>query len=195
VPGLNVIIMAILSILLTSLTIAREYENGSMELLLTTPVQPIEIIFGKLAPYFSLGVTTVVFIFLIARTAFGVPFVGNILVFGMGCFLFLMAYLALGLWISVTTKKQMVAMQMAMMMGMLPTQLLSGFIFPIESMNKGFQIFTMILPARWFMQISRDTFLKGTSVLSLWAPFLGLTIFCVFIIIAGTKRFKKDLEP
>src|SRR5205085_10792611 len=78
IPGLNVMVMAILSILLTSLTIAREYENGSMELLLTTPVQPLEIIIGKLAPYFAMGVMAVVLVFVIARTFFGVPFVGNI---------------------------------------------------------------------------------------------------------------------
>jgi ABC-2 type transport system permease protein len=99
--------------------------------------------------------------------------------------------LAQGLLISVTTRKQMVAMQIAMMSGMLPTQLLSGFVFPIESMPKFFQYLTMIFPARWFMQISRDTFLKGTDFISLSEPFLALTIICLFMIFI----FKRDLDP
>jgi ABC-2 type transport system permease protein len=78
---------------------------------------------------------------------------------------------------------------------MLPTQLLSGFVFPIESMPKAFQILTMIFPARWFMEISRDSFLKGTAFIDLLGPFLGLTIFCGLMITIGTRRFKRDLEP
>ena len=195
IPGLNVMVMGILSILLTSLTIAREYENGSMELLLSTPVRPIEIIVGKLAPYGVLGLMAVTFIYLIARIVFGVPFVGNLVVFALGAVLFLVAYLGQGLLISVTTRKQQIAMQLAMMTGMLPTQLLSGFVFPIESMPRLMQFVTMILPARWFMQISRDTFLKGSDLVDLWAPFLGLTLFCIFVITLGTRRFKRDLEP
>lgn len=195
IPGLVVLVMAILSILLTSLTIAREYENGSMELLLTTPVSPIEIIVGKLMPYFLLGCLSVIFIFLAAKFAFGVPFVGNILTFSVASFLFLIAYLAQGLVISVITRKQMVAMQIAMMSGMLPTQLLSGFVFPIESMPKPFRILTMIFPARWYMEISRDSFLKGTAFVDLLIPFSGLAIFCVIMVTVGTRRFKRDLEP
>ncbi len=195
IPGLNVMVMGILSILLTALTIAREYENGSMELLLSTPIQPLEIIIGKLAPYGLLGVISVTFIYLIARFAFGVPFVGNHAVFAFGALLFLTAYLAQGLLISVVTRNQQVALQLSMMSGMLPTQLLSGFIFPIESMPKFLQYFTMILPARWFMEISRDSFLEGTSLIQLWAPFLGLTLFCLFVIFLGKRKFKRDLEP
>ncbi len=195
IPGLNVLIMGILSVLLTSLTVAREYENGSMELLLSTPVQPLEIIIGKLTPYGVMGIIAVAMIYLIARLIFGVPFIGNHLVFGLGALIFLVAYLAQGLLISVTTRNQQVAMQIAMMTGMLPTQLLSGFIFPIESMPAFVQYFTMILPARWFMEISRDTFLKGTGFISLSIPFIGLMLFCFIIIMIGTRRFKRDLEP
>ncbi|MEI6805249.1 MAG: ABC transporter permease [Myxococcaceae bacterium] len=195
IPGLNVMVMGILSILLTALTIAREYENGSMELLLSTPIQPLEIIIGKLAPYGLLGIISITFIYFIARFAFGVPFVGSHGVFALGALIFLAAYLAQGLLISVITRNQQVAMQLAMMSGMLPTQLLSGFIFPIESMPKFLQYFTMILPARWFMQISRDSFLEGTSFLQLWQPFLGLTLFTIFVVGLGKRKFKRDLEP
>ncbi len=195
IPGLTVVVMSILSILLTALTIAREWENGSMELLLSTPVEPLEIIVGKLAPYGVLGIVAVAFVYVLARTVFGIPFVGNLAVFGLGCLLFLMTYLAQGLLISVVTRKQTVAMQLAMMSGMLPSNLLSGFIFPIESMPKFFQYFTMILPARWFMKIARDTFLAGSSFFELIGPFLALSLFCVLMIVMATRRFKRDLEP
>lgn len=195
IPGLNVMVMGILSILLTALTIAREYESGSMELLLSTPITPLEVIVGKLAPYGVLGITAIAFIYLVARFVFHVPFVGSHWIFALGTLLFLVAYLGQGLLISVTTRNQQIAMQLAMISGMLPTQLLSGFVFPIESMPQGFQYFTAIFPARWFMEISRDTFLKGTSFLALGASFLGLTIFAFVMIVGGTRRFKRDLEP
>lgn len=195
IPGLTVVVMAILSILLTALTVAREWENGSMELLLSTPVQPLEIIVGKLAPYAGLGFIAVTFVFLIARFVFGVPFVGNLLVFGLGCALFLGTYLAQGLLISVTTRNQQVAMQFAMLSGLLPSNMLSGFVFPVESMPLFFQYFTMILPARWFMRISRDTFLKGSSLLELGDAFVALAILCSLMILMATRRFKRDLEP
>ena len=195
IPGLTVVVMSILSILLTALTVAREWENGSMELLLSTPVEPLEIIVGKLAPYGILGIVAVVFVYVIARTVFGVPFVGSLWVFGLGSLLFLVTYLAQGLLISVVTRKQTIAMQLSMMSGMLPSNLLSGFIFPIESMPKFFQYFTMILPARWFMRIARDTFLEGSNVLELAGPFLALTFICALMIFLASRRFKRDLEP
>ncbi len=195
IPGLTVVVMSILSILLTALTVAREWENGSMELLLSTPVEPLEIIVGKLAPYGILGIIAVVFVYVIARTVFGVPFVGSLWVFGLGALLFLVTYLAQGLLISVVTRKQTIAMQFAMMSGMLPSNLLSGFIFPIESMPKFFQYFTMILPARWFMRIARDTFLKGSSLIELSGPFLALAFFCGLMIFLSSRRFKRDVEP
>jgi ABC-2 type transport system permease protein len=166
-----------------------------MELLLSTPVQPLEIIIGKLAPYGLLGILAVVFVYLIARAFFGVPFVGSHWVFGLGCVIFLIAYLGQGLLISVTTRKQQVAMQMAMMSGMLPSQLLSGFVFPIESMPMLLQYLTMLLPARWFMEISRASFLQGTGFYALKWQFLGMTLYALFMIVQGTRHFKKDLEP
>ncbi len=195
IPGLNVIVMGILSVLLTSLTVAREYENGSMELLMSTPVQPLEIMIGKLAPYGGLGIIATGFIYVIARTIFGLPFVGNLFVFWGGFLLFLCCYLAQGLLISVTTRKQAVAMQLAMMTAMLPSQLLSGFVFPVESMPKAMQYFTMLLPARWFMQIARDTYLKGSSLVELSIPFFALALFLVVILTLGTRAFKRNIEP
>jgi len=194
IPGLNVIVMGMLSVLLTSLTIAREYENGSMEMLLSTPVKPLEIIIGKLAPYGVLGLISISVIYIIARVIFGVPFIGSHIVFILGVVLFLIAYLSQGLLISVTTRNQLLALQLAMMTGMLPTQLLSGFIFPIESMPQFFQYFTAVLPARWFMQISRDVFLQGTTFIQLWVPFLALSILCGLILILGVRSFKTTVD-
>ena len=195
VPGLAVTVIAILSILLTALTVAREWENGSMELLLSTPIRPIEIIIGKLIPYIIIGLSAILLVVLAAIWGFGIPFSGNILLFGIGSFIFLIACLAQGLLISILIRTQQLAMQIAMVTGLLPSLLLSGFIFPLESMPKVFQNFTSILPSKWFMVISRGIFLKGAGLLDLKIPFIALFILSSIIIIAATKLFKKDLEP
>lgn len=195
VPGLAVVIMSIISILLTTLTVAREWELGSMELLLSTPVKPIEIILGKLSPYAALGMIGLFFVYVLARGVFGVPFAGRHAVFLLGSFLFLCTYLAQGLLISVVTRKQQIAMQLGIMSGLLPSQLLSGFIFPIENMPRFFQILTAVLPARWYMAIVRDQFLRGSSFYDLRVPFLALLgIFGLFVFLAG-RKFKRSLEP
>lgn len=195
IPGLVVVIMAILTVLLTTLIVAREWENGSMELLLSTPVEPIEIIIGKLLPYGVLALLAVVFLYLISRTIFGIPFRGSLLVFGFGCILFLITYLAQGLLISVIARKQQIAMQIGIMSGLLPAQLLSGFIFPIESMPLFFQYLTMLLPARWFMVIARQSYLKGSTFLEMGIAFFALSLGCTVMIGLATRKFKKDLEP
>jgi ABC-2 type transport system permease protein len=195
VPGLAVVVVAIVSILLTALTVAREWENGSMELLLSTPVRPIELIIGKLAPYTIIGLLAVLFIYIVARLGFGVPFRGSHLVLLAGAFLFLSAYLAQGLLISVLTRKQQLSMQFAIVSGLLPSVLLSGFVFPIESMPTPFHYLTMIFPARWFMIISRDLFLKGTNLPDLIAPFGALLLINTFMLSVAVRRFKRDVEP
>ena len=195
VPGLMVVVVAILSILLTSLTVAREYENGSMELLLSTPIKPIEIVLGKLSPYVGLGLGAVLFVYIIARLFFGIPFLGNHFIFLIGCFLFLTTCLAQGLLISVVTRKQQISMQIAMMTGLLPSLLLSGFIFPVESMPIFFRVLTTLLPVRWFMEISRDIFLEGSGVYELRLAFFALCLICSFIILVASRKFKRDVEP
>lgn len=194
IPGLIVVIMAILSIFLTALTVAREWENGSMELLLSTPVEPFEIIVGKAAPYAGLGALAVTFVYLIARFVFGVPFRGNLLVFALGCLLFLVTYLAQGLLISVVTRQQTIAMQFSMLTGMLPSNLLSGFVFPIASMPAFFWYFTLLFPARWFMVISRHTFLQGSTLAQLALPFGALFVSCAVMVALAGRRFKRTLE-
>lgn len=194
IPGLIVVIMSILSVLLTALTVAKEWENGSMELMLSTPAEPLEIIVGKLFPYAILVIFSVMVVYAISRIVFHVPFRGSLWVFGLGCILFLVTYLVQGMLISILTRSQTVASQVAVMTGLLPAQLLSGFIFPIESMPTFFQYFTMLLPARWFMVIARESYLKGSTFFDLITPFCALFGFCLIMIILATKKFKRNLE-
>ncbi len=195
VPGLTAVIIAILSILLTSLTIAREWENGSMELLLATPVKPIEIIVGKLLPYCVLGFVAVGFVFIMSEVVFQVPFRGSVLLYFFSCLIFLLTYLAQGLLISVVTRQQQMSMQLAMLTGLLPTILLSGFIFPNEHMPDFFYYFTMILPARWFIKISRELFLQGATFSDIFPSMMMLMFLCFVMLLLATKKFKQDVEP
>jgi ABC-2 type transport system permease protein len=194
VPGLATVILAILSILLTSLTIAREWETGSMELLLSTPARPFEIILGKLLPYIALGLIALTFIYASARLVFDIPFTGSYLTFILGSLIFIGTYLAMGLFISVFAKNQQLAMQMSIMSGYMPSMLLSGFIFSIANMDKFFQYLTMLLPARWYMTICRACFLKGASFSDLTIPFAVLVVQFVIFFSAATRRFKGSLE-
>jgi ABC-2 type transport system permease protein len=195
VPGLIVVVLSIVSILLTALTVAREWENGSMELLLTTPASPLEIIIGKLTPYVAIGIIAVIFIYLNARLIYDLPFHGGHFTFLIGCILFITAYLGQGLLISIICRKQVMAMQLAMTSGLLPSFLLSGFIFPIENMPTFFHYLTMIFPARWSMDITRSLFLKGTTFVDLINPFMGLIAINIVFIGMASLIFKKDLEP
>lgn len=195
VPGLAAVVLAILSILLTSLTVAREWENGSMEMLLSTPAKPLEIVVGKLLPYSVIGLSATALVYFAARLGFGVPFRGSHVLFLLSTFLFLSACLAQGLLISVVARQQALAMQLAMLSGMLPTMLLSGFVFPVESMPRFFHYFTAILPVRWFMTVVRGLFLRGASLIDLLVPFAALAGLMILLTTAASKRFKKDVEP
>ncbi len=194
VPGLSVVILAILSILLTALTVAREWETGSMELLLSTPVAPSEIIAGKIAPYMVLGLMGTLLVYAAARLVFGVPFAGSHLLFLLGTLLFLCTYLALGLLISIVARNQQLAMQMSLLAGYLPSILFSGFIFSIESMSLFWRGFTMILPARWYMQIARGCYLKDPALSDLLVPYAALSVIGIVLATAVTKRFRRTLE-
>lgn len=195
IPGLAAIIIGLLAILLTALTVAREWENGSMETLLSTPVRPLEIIAGKLLPYGFLVLCGVVLVYLSARLVFGVPFRGGHPLFLLACLLFITAALAQGLFISVVTRQQQVAMQLSIISGLLPSMLLSGFIFPVESMPRFFHYFTMLLPPRWFMEAARGIFLKGAGIGELAGPFLALGALSSLLLGLALKKFKTDLEP
>jgi ABC-2 type transport system permease protein len=165
-----------------------------MELLLSTPVRPLEIITGKLAPYAALVLAGVFFVYLVSRVVFGVPFNGSHLLYLTACLLFIVAALSQGLLISVITRQQQVAMQFSMISGLLPSMLLSGFIFPVESMPRFFQYFTMILPPRWFMAAARGIALKGAGLEELALPFLALFLLSAGMLGLALIKFKTDLE-
>lgn len=194
VPALAAVVMAILSILLTALTISREWENGSMELLLSTPVRATEVILGKMIPYAFLGLFAVVLLYILARTLYGLPFVGSPLLFWVSTLLFLVTYLGQGLLVSTMIHNQQAAVQIALVLGLLPTMMFSGFIFPIESMPQGFQYLTAIFPARWYVQIARNQFLQGSMFHELIIPFAVLIFYVYAIVQLCILKFKENLE-
>ncbi len=194
VPGLGAVIIALVAIMLTTLTICREWERGSMEMLLSTPVRRMEIILGKVAPYAILSLVGAGLVFVVARMIFGVPFVGNFLILFGATVLFILGYLAIGLLISVSTHKQEVAIQYAIIVGLLPTVVLSGFIFPVEYMTRGYRIVSHLFPASFYIDISRDQFLKGSSFYAMWPGFAAMAAIAVVLIILSLVWFKRSLE-
>ncbi|MBE6457521.1 MAG: ABC transporter permease [Alphaproteobacteria bacterium] len=194
VPGLAAVIIALVAIMLTTLTICREWERGSMEMLLSTPATRLDIILGKVVPYAIISFVGFVLVFAIARFVFGVPFVGSYWQLVFGTWLFILAYLAIGLFISVSTKKQEVAIQYAAIVGLLPTVILSGFVFPIEYMTRGYRIVSAMFPARFYMDITRDQFLKGSLFADIWWLYAILGLQALIILIICVAKFKRSLE-
>ncbi len=194
VPGLVTVIVALVAIMLTTLTVCREWERGSMEMLLSTPATTLEIVLGKVLPYAVMSFIGFVLVFFVARFVFGVPFVGSYLTLILATLLFILGYLAIGLLISVSTHKQEVAIQFAIIIGLLPTVVLSGFIFPVEYMSHGYKIVSHLFPASFYIDVSRDQFLKGSGIADLWLPFVAMTVIAVALIFMSLVRFKRTLE-
>ena len=194
VPGLAAVIIALVAIMLTTLTICREWERGSMEMLLSTPATSAEIIVGKVAPYAILSFIGFILVFIVARVVFGVPFIGSYIMLVLATVLFIFGYLAMGLMISVSTHKQDVAIQFACILGLLPTLVLSGFLFPVEYMNRGYRVVSSLFPARFYIDVSRDQFLKGSSFHDLWVNYVAMLIIAAVLILFCLWRFKRTLE-
>ncbi|HEX5550209.1 MAG TPA: ABC transporter permease [Nitrospira sp.] len=193
VPGIVAIIMAVIGSFLTSLTIAREWERGTMEQLVSTPVTPLELMAGKLVPYFVIGIVDTALCAGLAVWWFEVPFRGQWSVFFLSCTLFLIVVLSLGYVVSVVAKSQLAASQAALISTFLPAFLLSGFIYPIDQMPAAIQVITHLIPARYFMTIIRDVFLKGTSIPLLLDDLFALAIFALLLTILATRAFRKTL--
>ncbi len=194
VPGVVAMVMAVVGAFLTSLTIAREWERGTMEQLIATPVGKLEIQIGKLVPYFIIGMTDTALCAGVAVWWFGVPFRGSWTVLFVCSALFLIVVLSLGYFFSVTGKTQLGASQMGLLATLLPTFLLSGFIFPIDQMPVVVQWITRILPARYYVSILRNVFLKGTEVRLMAGEVLALAIIAAVLITLATRAFHKRLE-
>ncbi len=194
VPGVIAIIMAVIGSFLTSLTIAREWERGTMEQLISTPVTPLELMVGKLVPYFVIGLLDTALCAVIAIWWFDVPFRGQWSVFFLSCTLFLTVVLSMGYFVSVAAKSQLAASQVALISTFLPAFLLSGFIYPIDQMPPVIQVITHLIPARYFMTIIRDVFLKGTSLPLILNDLIALAIFALLLTILATRAFHKKLS-
>jgi ABC-2 type transport system permease protein len=193
VPGLIAVIMMVIAALLTSLTVAREWENGTMEQLISTPLTGPELIIGKLVPYFCIGVFDLVLSLLVGRFVFDVPFRGNWLLLLGVSLLFLVVALGLGILISITGKSQFVASQFAMVATLLPAFLLSGFVFPIENMPNLLQVMTHVIPARYFVTILRGIYLKGVGFAVLWSEILFLALFGAVFLAMAMRKFRKRI--
>jgi len=194
VPGLVAVIMMIIAAMLTSLTIAREWERGTMEQLAATPVTRLEVVLGKLLPYLAIGLADVAVISILGVWVFQVPFRGNVLLFGVLTTFFLAGALGLGMFISATARSQLLATQMAMMATFLPAYLLSGFMFAISAMPKALQLLTVVVPARYFLVVTRGIFLKGVGLSVLFWPGLAMLAFAVLGVLLAVRAFRKELD-
>jgi ABC-2 type transport system permease protein len=193
VPGVLALVMSVIGAFLTSLTIAREWERGTMEQLVSTPVTPLEIMVGKLAPYFVIGMLATAVCTAIAIFWFQVPFRGSLVALFVSTALFLVVVLSLGFFISVVAKNQLAASQIALLAAFLPAFLLSGFLFAIEQMPKFIQFVTRIVPARYYTALLKSIFLKGTPVAMLYAQLAPLAAFAVVLAAIATRAFHKRL--
>jgi len=193
IPGVLALVMSVIGAFLTSLTIAREWERGTMEQLVSTPVTPLEIMLGKLAPYFLIGMFDVVVCALLALYWFHVPFRGSFVALLISSALFMVVVLALGFFISVVAKNQLAASQMALLATFLPAFLLSGFLYAIEQMPVILQWITRFLPARYYVSLLKKIFLKGTATSLLYADLVPLTLFALVLTVLATRSFHKRL--
>jgi len=193
VPGVVAIVMAVVGTFLTALTISREWERGTMEQLISTPVTALELMLGKLSPYFVIGMLDTCLCAGFGIFWFGVPFRGSWGVFFISSVLFLIVVLSLGYFISVVAKSQLAASQSSLFATFLPAFLLSGFLFPFDQMPIAVQAVTYILPARYYMTIIRNIFLKGSAVALLQNELLALSFLSCILVFVATRIFKKKL--
>jgi len=193
VPGLIAVTMMIIAALLTSLTIAREWETGTMEQLLSTPLRPAEIVLGKLSAFFLLGVTDMILCVVVGVFLFGVPFRGSIWFLFLTTFLFLFGALCWGMMISALARSQLLAYQMGLLSSFLPAFLLSGFIYSIENMPKVIQAVTYIVPARYFVTILKGVFLKGTGIAVLSTETLFLFAYALLVFVIAVRKMRQKV--
>jgi ABC-2 type transport system permease protein len=193
-PGIIVLTIAILSALLTSLTISREWELGTMEQLISTPIKNYEIILGKLLPYIGISILQTIIVSIFAVNYFDVPFKGNWLYLVFSSLFFSIGSLSLGIMISSIMKSQLPSIQGAMMATMIPTMIFSGFVFPIESMPVGIQFITYLIAPRYFLNIIRSIFLKGTGISFWYIEILFLILYSIFILTIATIKLQKRLQ-
>ena len=194
IPGIVAMVLALVGAQLTSLTLSREWERGTMEVLISTPVTRFELMLGKIAPYFLIGMLDAALCLSIAVFWFQAPFNGAVTTLILTTALFLLVVLGLGYLISAGIRSQVGASQVALLVTMLPTTLLSGFTFPIDQMPAPIRAITFLVHSRYYVTILKSIFLKGSSLLQLGLPILMLVIYAAIIGILATRAFRKTLD-
>jgi ABC-2 type transport system permease protein len=193
VPGIVAFVIMLISLLLTSIAIIKERENGTMEQLIVTPLKPIELIIGKTIPYTIISIAQMVFVMLFALYWFDIPLAGSLLALFLATCLFLLSTLGIGLFISTVSKTQQQAM-MTTFFFILPFFMLSGFVFPIANMPEVVQGLTYLNPLRYFLIIIRGIFLKGVGLHILWPQYAALAVIGVLVFAGAVVRFRKRLD-
>lgn len=194
VPGVMTIILMLVSAMMTSISITREKEMGTMEVLLVSPLKPFQVIIGKVFPYIFLSIINATIIVLLGYFVFKMPIVGSLFLLAFESILFIITALSLGILISTVTDSQQTAMMISLFGLMLPVIILSGFIFPISSMPLPMQIISNIIPAKWFIIIVKAVMLKGASVSVIWKETLILIGMTAAYILLSIKKYKIRLE-
>jgi ABC-2 type transport system permease protein len=193
VPGVVALVMAVIGAFLASLTIAREWERGTMEQLISTPVKPLEITLGKLLPYFVVGMADTVICILVVVFWFAVPMRGSWPALILASIMFLLTVLMLGIWISATTRSQLLASQFCLLATLLPSFLLSGLSFPITQTPAVVRALSYFVPARYYVLLLKDIFLKGAGMMREWQSLLALGLFVTLISFMAIRSFDKVL--
>jgi ABC-2 type transport system permease protein len=194
VPGVITLILILICALMTSVTITREKEFGTMEVLLVSPLRPIQIILGKVMPYFILSFINVLLILALSWFVFGLPVKGSMVLLLAECMLYILMSLTLGILISTVSKSMQQAIFISLIGLMLPTILLSGFIFPIENMPKIYDYVSMIMPPRYFILIIKNIMIKGTGLAYIWKETLILIVMTIVFVALSVRKFKIRLE-
>ncbi|WP_028314843.1 ABC transporter permease [Desulfatibacillum aliphaticivorans] len=194
IPGIIALVMVVIAAMLTSVTVAREWETGTMEQLISTPLRVPELILGKIMPYFVVGLTDVAIAVAMGRWIFHVPMRGNPGLLVLASSIFLLGALFFGLLLSIALKSQVLANQIAILSGYMPTLLLSGFVFGIHNMPLPIQGITYIVPARYFIAMLRGIYLKGVGLEILWLNGLLLTIYAAAMMILAHKKLRLMLD-
>jgi ABC-2 type transport system permease protein len=194
VPGVMAMILMLVCSMMTAITLTREKETGSMEVLLVSPIQPLKIIIAKAIPYSVISFINIISILLLSVFVLEVPIRGNLLLLMSESVLFTITCLSFGMLISTLTNTQQMAMFISLVILFLPTIMLSGFMFPVENMPFILRLISNIVPARWFYQIVRAVMIKGLSFSAIWKETLILSGMTAFLLIASLKNFKTRLE-
>ena len=193
VPGLIAAMMMVIAALLTSLTVAREWEMGTMEQLLSTPVRASEIVLGKMLAFFTVGVADTTIAVLVGIFVYGVPFRGNVFFLAFSTMIFLSGAFFWGILVSAVARTQLFAFQLGLVSTFLPSFLLSGFLYAIENMPVPIQVITHVVPARYFVTIVRGIFLKGIGLSLLWGQVAFLAVFSILVFWAAERKMRQKL--